>query len=229
MRDSITSIPVSEVFEPKEGCPICRMRDTLERRVVEYITGAAMMEPDVRAETNKQGFCITHYRQLLRQHNRLGVALMLESHLDHTDKTVFAGLPLVGKRSGRQARSAEKNTATCFVCQQVDWGMERMLATVCRLYGTEREFRELFAAQESVCLPHFSVLADAAAGMEKRWQGEFLKTASVLCRKNLQDLRADVHHFTEMYDYRNTGEDADWGTSRDSIERSITWLTSREP
>ena len=40
MRNDITSIPVSEVFDPKEGCPICRMRDTLEKRVVEYITGA---------------------------------------------------------------------------------------------------------------------------------------------------------------------------------------------
>ena len=27
MRDSIYTIPISEVFEPKCGCPICRMRD----------------------------------------------------------------------------------------------------------------------------------------------------------------------------------------------------------
>ncbi len=45
MREDICTIPISEVFEPKEGCPICRMRDTLENRVTEYITGAAMMEP----------------------------------------------------------------------------------------------------------------------------------------------------------------------------------------
>ena len=30
MREDICTIPISEVFEPKEGCPICRMRDTLE-------------------------------------------------------------------------------------------------------------------------------------------------------------------------------------------------------
>lgn len=229
MRDSITSIPVSEVFEPKEGCPICRMRDTLETRVVEYITGAAMMEPDVRAETNQQGFCIGHYRRLLRQRNRLSVALMMESHLAEREKTVFAGLPLVGKRSSRQAKSAGKAAGTCFVCQQVEWGMERMLATVCRLYGTERDFRELFAAQEMLCLPHFSQLAEATVGMDKRWQEELLKAASALSRKQLQQLREEVHHFTVMFDYRNTGENADWGNSRDSIERSIKWLTSREP
>ena len=54
MKDTIYTIPVSEVFEPKEGCPLCRMRDTLEERCLEYIMGAAMMEPDVRQDTNRQ-------------------------------------------------------------------------------------------------------------------------------------------------------------------------------
>ena len=80
MREDITSIPVSEVFEPKDGCPICCMRNLLEQRVAEYITGAAMMEPDVRIETNKLGFCYDHYRLILKQRNRLGVALMNRSN-----------------------------------------------------------------------------------------------------------------------------------------------------
>ena len=45
MREDICSIPVNEVFEPKDGCPFCRMRDMLEDRMATYITGAAMMEP----------------------------------------------------------------------------------------------------------------------------------------------------------------------------------------
>ena len=48
MRESILTIPVSEIFEPKCGCPICTMRDMLEQRTVDYIMGAAMMEPAVR-------------------------------------------------------------------------------------------------------------------------------------------------------------------------------------
>ncbi|MDE6745025.1 MAG: hypothetical protein K2J72_00150, partial [Oscillospiraceae bacterium] len=35
-------------------------------------------------------------------------------------------------------------------------------------------------------------------------------------------------HYCSMYDYRNTGKDADWGNSRDSIERAIKFLVSRE-
>ena len=85
MRYDITNIPVAEVFEERDGCPLCRLRDQLEQRVVEYITGAAMMEPDIRIQTNKQGFCIDHYRQMLARRNRLSVALILDSHLDEME------------------------------------------------------------------------------------------------------------------------------------------------
>lgn len=108
MRDDITSIPVSEVFEPRDGCPICRLRNTLEDRVVEYITGAAMMEPDVRIETNKQGFCIDHYRMMLKKRNRLGVALILESHLDEMEKRIYTGAPLLGKSAKTRRRQQDK-------------------------------------------------------------------------------------------------------------------------
>ena len=66
MRESILTIPISEILEPREGCPICRMRDMLEQRTVEYIMGAAMMEPDVRIETNRAGFCSAHFAQMLK-------------------------------------------------------------------------------------------------------------------------------------------------------------------
>ena len=113
MHDSLVTIPVSEVFEPREGCPLCRLRDTLEQRVVEYITGAAMMEPDIRIQTNKQGFCHHHFEQMLKQRNRLSVALMLESHLNELDKQVFAGLPIIGKSGVNQGRSAGQAADSC--------------------------------------------------------------------------------------------------------------------
>ena len=48
MREDICSIPVNDVFLPKEGCPFCRMRDMLEDRMATYITGAAMMPANAR-------------------------------------------------------------------------------------------------------------------------------------------------------------------------------------
>lgn len=229
MRNSLVSIPVSEVFEPREGCPLCRLRDMLEQRVVEYITGAAMMEPDVRIETNKQGFCHHHYQQMLAQHNRLSVALMLESHLAELEKQVFTGLPLLGKSSVKQGQLAGRAADNCFVCEQVDITMNKMLATVCRLWEEQRDFRDLFAEQEALCLPHFSALIQASVRMDKKRQPDFADAASKLCRNYLSGLRQDVSHFCKMFDYRNTGEDADWGNSKNAIERAIWWLTAREP
>lgn len=230
MREDITSIPVSEVFEPKDGCPICRMRDLLEKRVAEYITGAAMMEPDVRIETNKLGFCIDHYRLILKQRNRLGVALILESHLAEVEKDIFKGVPLLGKSPDKQGKSAAARTSTCFLCQQVDWAMERMLATVCRLWESERDFRHLFDEQEALCLPHFALLMETAEkGVSKKNRSDFGKAAAALAQKYCTELRDDVSHFCKMFDYRNNTEDADWGNSKDSVERAIWFLTTRQP
>ena len=71
MREDICSIPINDIFGPKDGCPFCRMRDMLEDRMATYITGAAMMEPDVRVETNRLGFCKTHFDQILQRGSRL--------------------------------------------------------------------------------------------------------------------------------------------------------------
>ncbi len=226
MRDDITSIPISEIFEEKDGCPICRLRNLLEKRVVEYITGAAMMEPDVRTETNKAGFCFDHYRMLLAQRNRLSVALMMESHLASLDKRLFGGLP---KGAGKRGKSTESALSTCFVCSNIEHNMERMLVNVCRLWERERDFRTLFAEQPSLCLPHFAMLTETAnACMSRRTAPDFCRDAQSVAQREMAALRADVSHFCKMFDYRNAGENADWGTSKDAIERAVHFLTTRE-
>ncbi|MBQ5840385.1 MAG: hypothetical protein IIW40_00345 [Clostridia bacterium] len=229
MRYDITNIPIAEVFEEKDGCPLCRIRNLLEERAVEYITGAAMMEPDIRIETNKKGFCLDHYRMMLKTRNRLSVALMLESHLEEMEKQVFAGLPLVGKSARKQAKSAGRSADSCFVCEQLEDGFQKMLNTVCITWERDGDFRRLFDEQPCLCLSHFSQLVETAqTAVSKREQSYFAKAAANLTHKYLKELRGDVHHFCEMYDHRNAGNN-DWGNSKDSIERSIWYLTSREP
>lgn len=229
MRYDITNIPVAEVFEEGDGCPICRLRNRLEKRAVEYITGAAMMEPDIRIETNKKGFCLTHYRSILGQRNRLSVALMMESRLEELEEQIFNGLPLLGKNPKKQAKDAAQRLCTCFVCDQMDDAMEKMLATVCRTWEGQKDFRDLFERQDCLCLPHFAALVEASAGaMSKKAQPDFAKEASKLARSYMTTLREDVHHFCRMYDHSNAGSN-DWGNSKDSIERAVWYLTTREP
>lgn len=121
MREDICSIPISEIFEPKDGCPFCRMRDMLEDRMATYITGAAMMEPDVRVETNRLGFCHQHFEQILQRGSRLSVALILESLLDEAGKDI---LPEDDKLAPKKIlAAADRRAHSCFVCENVEKNM----------------------------------------------------------------------------------------------------------
>ncbi|MBR6547986.1 MAG: hypothetical protein IKT68_00440 [Clostridia bacterium] len=227
MRSDICSIPVAEVFEPKDGCPICRMRDMLEERMLEYIMGAAMMEPDVRIQTNKEGFCFTHYKKMLGRRNRLSVALMMESHLKEIEKKVFGGF--LSTNSGK-GKAGEKMTESCFVCHQVENGMTALVRNTMILYENDREFRKLFAEQPQFCLPHYALLTEAAdKNLSKKYRSQCKDDLTKITLAALQELHKDVKHFCDMYDYRNNTEDADWGNSRDSLERTTTFLTTRDP
>ena len=57
--------------------------------------------------------------------------------------------------------------------------------------------------------------------------GQF-KISQKTIQRDVLYLQAEYNAPIE-FDYRNNGEDADWGNSRDSIERAVWFLTSREP
>lgn len=231
MSQPIYTIPVHEVFEPKDGCPICRMRDIMEERCVEYILGAAMMEPDIRMETNKLGFCKRHFDNMLERKNRLSLALLLESHLAQINRTVFSigGDTHFKADTKDRSKKAEKVVESCYVCTKVDSVMENMMDSIFHMYHQSSDFRALFAQQEMLCLPHYQMLCDAArTKLSKREMAEFLSLANRLAGAYCHTLENDVRHFTKMFDYRNSGPEADWGNSKDSIERAIWFLTSRK-
>lgn len=227
MRESILTIPISELFDPKEGCPICRMHEMLEQRTVEYCMGAAMMEPDVRIETNRLGFCHHHLHKMMKCNNRLSLALMLQTHLDTVRGELFERRHLFGGMKMKKERLS-RFQESCFVCDKIDWGMRRLFVTMFELYGTA-EFRDTFREQDFLCLHHYDLLlAVAPEHLKKPQLGMFEQDCAALVKKQLDLLYDDVSHFCRMYDYRNTGADADWGNSRDSIERSVKFLTGRD-
>lgn len=224
MRDDITSIPISEVFEPMEGCPVCRLHDMLNERIAVYITGAAMMEPDIREETNRLGFCHSHYRRLLKQQKRLPLALMMESHLAEVEKTAFSS-GLGGKT--KKVKGGEK--PSCYMCDSIDRNMTHFLSNICHIWEKEEDFRKLYAKQPMFCLPHCRQLAETASEMPRKYQAEFIRITADITRKYLQELEGDVSHFCKMFDYRNNTPNKDWGNSKDSIERAIQFMTAEKP
>lgn len=84
MRYHIDTIPVWDAAKIDGECLLCALQRRVELQQIEYSLGASVMEPDVRIQVNKKGFCQHHQRMLFKGDNRLGHALMLESHLTET-------------------------------------------------------------------------------------------------------------------------------------------------
>ncbi len=223
MRDDICTIPISDAFEENDGCPVCRMYNTVEKRILEYIMGAAMMEPDVRIETNRTGFCERHFKKMLGMRGRLSLALMLQTHTAEVRKNITEAGFFVS--SVKKADRAEEVLQSCFVCEKINWGFERMLETLYRTYENNREFRELFDSQDYYCFKHYSMLAGGCNRKTmKRYGEDMMKVLSEKVANTMKELQSDIDHYCKMYDYRNAGENADWGNSKDSIERTIAFL-----
>lgn len=223
MKEDLCSIPINEVFEPRDGCPICRMRDVLEDRMATYITGAAMMEPDVRVETNRLGFCTRHFDQILARGSRLSVALILESLFQEVELEAFPEKAPVKK----VLAALNRRESSCFVCENLDRNMNHLLGSLVALWQSQEEFRTLYSSQPYICLPHYKLLLEAGQRMGKKNFQIFQADTTRLASQYVHSLSQDVTHFCRMFDYRNAG--GDWGNSRDAIERAITCLTSRTP
>jgi len=101
--------------------------------------------------------------------------------------------------------------------------MENMVRIVHAMWISEPEFRQLYAEQPYICLEHFSLLINVdKKGLGKSFQ-DFYAATSRLTGGYLKSLKDDISHFCRMFDYRSA--DAEWGSSKDSIERSIEFLT----
>jgi hypothetical protein len=198
----------------------------LEKRAVEYIMGAAMMEPDVRMETNRAGFCGVHFSQMRHQRNRLSLALMLQTHLKESGSKLLTRKKLFEPKNIGAADYCAP-ASSCFVCEKVNWGMERLMRTFFE-FTAAADGKKLLTEQEFVCLPHFDLLRSLApAYLKGGARDDFLAIINDLTGNYIERLYGDVSHYCNMYDYRNTGKDADWGDSKDSIERAVKFLTAR--
>ena len=108
--------------------------------------------------------------------------------------------------------------------------MLHLMATVFVEWAKGGEFRQTFRDQPFICLPHYRFMMAAAigkGGVPSKLLPEFHADALKLTRGCLESLKKDISHFVTMFDYRSKGQD--WGTSVDSIERSIEFLTQEKP
>ncbi len=216
MKESICTIPITEVFSEKSGCPICKIKDMLEKRAVEYTIGASKMQPDTRIKTNNLGFCNNHFTKLIECNERSALAVILESRA--------AMLAQLDKKE--LILKSQSNQNSCFVCEIIDNHMDILIRELLHLYETEEEFRALFAEQEVLCYNHFALLTNPNNKKQvKKHFSELVKTAYFITNKNLETLHSDLAYFCSMFDYNNNKSD-DWKGTKDIIERTFNFFNN---
>ncbi len=228
--EQIYTIPVNEAFDASAadhacGCPMCALYRKLEDNELDLILGASMMEPDVRIQTNEEGFCRTHYDMMFVRKNRLGMALTLESHLKELQNDLKAGLlgTVIGKAETRPVKRIKALENSCYVCRRIDFHFQHMAQTVVYLFETDENFRKKIPAQPYFCLPHYRLLLERGnARLGKKQMAEFTDMLGNVTRTYLSTLTEDISWFCKKFDYRYDAEP--WKNSKDSVERAIKFL-----
>jgi len=227
MIEKIYTIPVNEAFDfyindPNGhfGCPICSLYKKLENDELNIILGASMMEPDIRIQTNEKGFCGTHFDLMFNMKNRLGLALMIESHLSHNIvKTLKGGL---FNRSNN--KKLEKQKESCYVCERIETSLTKMLETTALLWEREKEFREKLLNQPYFCINHYSdMLYTGEYTISKKAFSGYSDDCKTVMVRYAEKLYADVAWFVKKFDYRYSDEP--WGDAKDAVERAIKFLS----
>lgn len=224
MTEKNYTIPINEEFEKFEGCPVCGLHKTLEQRSLDYIMGAAMMEPNVRISTNKTGFCADHYSDMLAMNNRLSLALILETHLKEID-TLTSPDSKAGKKEIKESLNALQHIAeNCFVCDRISYTMGKYCENIVHLWKKEPTFRERFNRQPEVCFNHTAMLLKYAdKELNTKLYGQFAAELFALTRKTLTVVSDEIARYCKSYDYRFSGDDL--GEAKYAAEHAIKFLT----
>jgi hypothetical protein len=195
--------------------------------------GPSYMEDDIREATSRLGFCDKHLDQLYKNQNRLGLALILKTHIDKVVKDVekytSKGMKLTSPSLFRKKSEATTSEVvsylneleqTCYVCDKIDGTFNRYIATIFHLYHTEDVFRTKFSQLKGFCTGHYKVLYGTAP---QYLSGEelngFLMITNELYIENMKRVSDDLEWFINKFDYRYADEP--WKNAKDALPRSM--------
>lgn len=232
MKEQIYTIPVNDGFNESGECAFCNMRNKLEKDALAYTLGPSYMEQDVRDMTNEKGFCRTHYEMMYKAQNRLGLALMVSTHMRELEKKVKSAIDDVKnkKKSGLFShKSAECGEAerllaeinsSCFVCDKINASMERYFDTFFYLWRRSEEFQSKVKASTGFCAEHaLRLVSLAGKKLGGKEYDEFLDELERLQSESFGRVEEELLWFINKFDYRF--KDKPWGNSKTALRRAI--------
>lgn len=226
MAEKIYAIPVNDAFDKVCECPVCLMYRDLQDDAISFTLGPSYMDDRFRLQTDKLGFCQRHMQMLYDRNNRLGLALMMKTHMDKTNKDIeaLAKNPLKSglfkKSSSAVVDYVKQLQGTCFVCDRVKQLYDRYIVTILYLYRTDAAFREKYKKCQGFCTEHFGrLLQDASDELSGKMLDEFISVTTKLYIDNMKRVADDLEWFINKFDYNY--KDEPWKNAKDAIIRGM--------
>ena len=235
MRYHIDTIPIWESIESPNACPLCYLHDKCEKSEIDKSLGGSVMEPDVRMRVSEQGFCGKHQILLYECNNRLGHALMLDSHSkelinkltrlnqEYTNDSKFNGL--FGRKKDHLSHKLKKLSSGCIICKATSFHMHRYFKTMLYLYKNDTTFKEKWLSGKMYCIPHVtSLIEEAEKTLSKNHRNDFIEVTLTHLIQSLSTTEKDLEWFLKKFDYNN--HSLPWNNSKDALPRMIHLLRS---
>jgi hypothetical protein len=220
---------VHDAYASPGECPLCLLEQEAERTYLRSFQHSRVMEPNVRVQTNRQGFCPGHFRRLYDGENKLGLGLVVHTHLQDLRTVVEAELDSLlksaGGRNGRDRAAAEaaalaKRNGSCFICGLLEADVHRYVVTILYLWSRDPEFLPVFRASRGFCIPHFArVLGQASTAMRADRFERWLADAVPLMKASLESLDGDLRAFTQLHQAGAEGPGTD--RERSALARTL--------
>lgn len=244
MKEKLYTIPLNDAIHADDECPFCFIERNVEQDLLDFVlgSGSSYMESDVREQTDRAGFCRTHFQKMYDYGNTLGNAWILKTHYMQILREMhsqFSGFrPSKTSLRDRFAKHSagenpigvwtQQKVDSCYICRNYAETYERYLDTFFVMFQKDAEFREKVKNSKGFCLPHFGDLCNAAdSRLNDKGKQEFYDMLLPLMEENMKRLSEDVSWLVEKFDYRN--KDADWKNSRDAIQRGMQKLKGGYP
>lgn len=229
MPDHIHTIPVLDALRDPGDCAFCAMEQKLTNDAINFVMGPSYMEDDVRAETDISGFCKPHLDAMYQHQNRLGLALMLHTHVEKmikdTNKIIEGRvpLPLFGKTPEavlpRLEQKFAKTNTSCYVCNKVQNTFVHYMDTFLYIWGKGGEDARRIEGQKGYCFQHMQQIFAAVDKLGRGKKEKFTTVLTEQLKNSLALLEEDLSWFVQKFDHRNANEP--WKNSKDALPRAI--------
>ena len=231
MAEKLYTIPVNDAFNKDCECPVCEMYKKLENDALEFTLGPSYMEEDIRDMTDKAGFCKDHAKKMYERGNRLGMALMYQTHTYGVIEAIEKKKPsskggFLKKADNSSLIDYIKNMSkSCFICDRIQNVFERYIATIMYLWKNDNDFIEKYKTSKGFCMEHYAMLVEYAS---KELSGKnlesFIEITEKLFLDNIKRVKEDLDWFIDKFDYRYKNEP--WKNSKDALPRMLCKINS---